>query len=105
MAQLESPRASLEFADPAAGHLLVALGRQYDTATVGELEPQLEELLSRGAGRRRRPGGNELHGQLGGAILLRIVNHFGPVEVAYASPMICRMIHGLGLSVLRMPPG
>jgi anti-anti-sigma factor len=105
MAQLERTNASLEFAEAEPGHLRVILAGEYDIATIPGVHLRLEELLSHSAEVVVVDLAElSFMDSSGVAILLRIANHFGPIEVANASPIICRMIQGLGLSgVLRMP--
>jgi anti-anti-sigma regulatory factor len=40
----------------------------------------------------------EFMGTSGVAMLLRIANQFGPIEIRNASPIVCRAIEALGLA-------
>lgn len=107
MAQLDGTEASFEVSEPSPGCLLVALGGDYDIATLGPLEPQLGALLNSNAESVVVDlAGLRFMDSSGVAVLLRIARRFGEVEVLNPSPIICRMIRGLGLSeALRVPPG
>jgi anti-anti-sigma factor len=99
MAKLEGPGASLVVTEPSLGHLSVILTGEYDFATVRELAADLEALLERDAESVVIDmSGLKFMDTSGVAVLLRIANRFGTLEVGGAKPLIQRTIRALGLS-------
>jgi anti-anti-sigma factor len=107
MAELTSPAATLNVSEPAPGRLIVAMGGEYDIASIQHLGAELDALLRRDAESVWLDMSQLMFMDTSGvAMLLRIANHFGPIEARGASPLIRRTIQALGLSErLRMPPG
>jgi anti-anti-sigma factor len=107
MAELTSPAATLNVSEPEPGRLLIAMGGEYDIAGIQNLSAELDALLRRDASSVSLEMSELTFMDTSGvAMLLRIANHFGPIEVRGASPLIRRTIQALGLSArLRMPPG
>ena len=107
MAELTSPTATLKVSEPAPGRLIVAMGGEYDIASIQHLSAELDALLQRHAESVSLDMTELTFMDTSGvALLLRIANHFGPIEVRGASPLIRRTVQALGLSErLRMQPG
>jgi anti-anti-sigma factor len=105
MAGLASPAATLSVSEPAPGRLIVALAGEYDIASIQHLSTELDALLQRDANSVSLDMSELTFMDTSGvALLLRIANHFGPIEVREPSPLIRRTIQALGLSErLRMP--
>jgi len=97
-------RPGLEVAEDEPGHLVIQLAGELDIVSVERLESQMAELL------RRSPEAVALNlvdltfmDSSGVALLLRLTNQFGPVEVRGANAQVQRVIETLGLSqILRM---
>jgi anti-sigma B factor antagonist len=105
MAELASPAATLSVSEPGPGRLVVVMAGEYDIASIQHLSVELDALLQRDA-KSVSLDMTELTfmDTSGVAVLLRIANHFGPIEVRGANPIIRRTIQALGLSErLRMP--
>jgi anti-anti-sigma factor len=93
------PRARLDV--PAAadgGRLEVRLGGELDLASLPEVQPALDRLLSL----PRQPvrvdvGELQFLDSTGVAVLIRIANHFESVQVVRAAPVVRRVVHALGL--------
>jgi len=99
MADIAGTEAQLELEEPDRGHLVVRMVGEYDLASTEVLEPKLEELLARHAASVTIDMSDLVFMDTSGvAVLLRIANCFGPVEVVGASPIIVRCIRALGLS-------
>jgi anti-anti-sigma factor len=105
MAELASPAATLSVSESAPGRLIVALAGEYDIASIQYLSAELNALLQRDATSVSLDMSELMFMDTSGvAVLLRIANHFGPIEVHGASPLIRRIVQALGLSErLRMP--
>ena len=105
MAELASPTATLSVSEPAPGLLIVAMAGEYDIATIQHVTAELHALLQRHATSVSLDMSELMFMDTSGvAVLLRIANHFGPIEVQGASPLIRRTVQALGLSErLRMP--
>ncbi len=90
----------------ADGQLVVAFAGQLDIAGVRRLQPEVDDLLARPPA----PVVVDLEGvdfmdSSGLAMLLGLVNRFGPLQVRRASPIIRRVITGTGLTEqLRVEP-
>ncbi|MCU1489366.1 MAG: Anti-sigma factor antagonist [Acidimicrobiaceae bacterium] len=103
MAELKT----LEVSETRPGHLVVFMRGEYDLSSIEALTESLNALLALEArsvviDMRQL----EFMDTSGVAVLLRIANHFGPVEIREASPLIRRSIQALGLSNrLKMAPG
>jgi anti-anti-sigma factor len=95
----ETPQAWLDVVESADGApLLVRLGGELDVVGVGDIRSALEELLRRDA----QPvcidaAGLTFADSSGVAVLLRIANHFSPVETVHAAPVVRRVLQVLGL--------
>jgi anti-anti-sigma factor len=99
MAHVEGASATLAVSETAPGQLVVAMGGEFDMASIKSLEAALDTLLSTDAGSvvvdLRDLGFMDSSGV---ALLLRIVNRFGPVDIQNANAMIRRIIDALGLA-------
>jgi anti-anti-sigma factor len=95
-----APRAWLTLgAGPDGGRLHVGLAGELDIASLPDVAPQMDALLARDP----QPVQVDLEGlefldSSGIAVLIRIANHFHPVEVRNATPAVRRVIEVLGLA-------
>lgn len=97
MAELEE--AVLEVSEPTPGSLAVRLVGTFDLASVQPLAPEIDALLGRAATAAVVDLTDlEFMDTSGVAVLLRIANRFGRVEISGASPIVRRSIEALGLS-------
>ncbi len=93
------PRAHLNVpADADSGRLLVRLGGELDLASLPDLQPELNRLLALAP----QPVCIDLAelaflDSTGVALLIRIANHFGSIEIVHAAPVVRRVVHALGL--------
>ena len=92
-ARLDVPAASA-----GGGRLLVRLGGELDLASLPDVQPDLDRLL-RLPPQPVRIDVAELSflDSSGLAVLIRIANHFDPVELVHAAPVVARIIQALGL--------
>ena len=92
------PRARLDV--PAVeGRLLVRLSGELDVASLPDVEPGVDRLL----GLPAQPvcidaADLAFLDSSGVAVLIRIANHFGTVELVHAAPIVRRIVEALGLS-------
>jgi anti-anti-sigma factor len=107
LAGLEGTRAGLRVSESIQGRLTVYLSGEYDIAAITPLEADIEALLGREADVVVVDMSDLTFMDTSGvAVLLRIANHFGPIEIRNPSSLVCRSIQALGLSErLRMPTG
>jgi len=91
--QLTVPAASA-----GGGRLLVRLAGELDLASLPDVQPELDRLLGL-VPQPVRIDAAELRflDSTGLAVLIRLANHFDPVEVVHAAPGVARVIHALGL--------
>ena len=93
------PRARLDVpADTDGGRLLVRLGGELDLASLPDVQPGLDRLLAL----TPQPVCLDLAelaflDSTGVALLVRIANHFGSVEIVHAAPVVRRVVQALGL--------
>jgi anti-anti-sigma factor len=93
------PRARLDV--PAADDgrtLLVRVGGELDLASLPDVQPELDRLL----GLPPQPVRIDVAelaflDSTGVAVLIRIANHFGSVQVVHAAPVVRRVVQALGL--------
>ncbi len=99
MADLNRVPATISVSEPDAGILLITMGGEYDIAGIEPLGPELDAVLSKDASsvivEMGKVGFMDTSGV---ALLLRIANRFGPLEVRNASPLVSRAIEALGLA-------
>jgi len=94
-----APWARLDVVECADGApLLVRLGGELDLAGAADIGPDLDELLRRDT-QPVRIDATELTfaDSSGVAVLLRIANHFSPVEIVHPTPVVRRVVQVLGL--------
>ncbi|MGY1780595.1 STAS domain-containing protein [Geodermatophilus sp. SYSU D01036] len=94
-----TPQARLDVVEADDGApLLVRLGGELDLAGVEDIRPALDELLRRHAQPVRIDAAELTFADSSGvAVLLRIANHFAPVETVHATPVVRRVLQVLGL--------
>jgi anti-sigma B factor antagonist len=94
-----APPARLDVVESADGRpLLVRLAGELDLAGAEDIGPALDELLRRDAQPVRIDAAELTFADSSGvAVLLRIANHFGPVETVHAVPVVRRVLQVLGL--------
>jgi anti-anti-sigma factor len=81
------------------GALLITMGGDYDIGGIGTLGPDLDTLLSKDARSVIVEMSKvDFMDTSGVALLLRIANRFGPIEIRSASPIVSRSIEALGLA-------
>jgi anti-anti-sigma factor len=81
------------------GALLITMGGDYDIGGIGTLGPDLDTLLSKDARSVIVEMSTvDFMDTSGVALLLRIANRFGPIEIRNASPIVSRSIEALGLA-------
>jgi anti-anti-sigma factor len=105
MDELAAP-AGLSFDQPTGRPLLVTLSGECDLAATRALQPEIDALLA-------LPPQSVVIDMRdltfmdtsGVAVLLRLANHFGSVEVQHANPLITRAIDALGLNERLHPRG
>jgi anti-sigma B factor antagonist len=97
--EVAGPRARLDVpADADGGPLTVRLGGELDLAGLPDVQPALDKLLSlEGQHVCVDVADLEFLDSTGVAVLIRIANHFGSVEVVHAAPAVRRVIRALGL--------
>ncbi len=93
------PRARLDLPDADGGGLLIRLGGELDLASLPEVQPALDRLLALAP----QPVCVDLADlafldSTGVALLIRIANHFGTMQVVHAAPVVRRVVRALGLS-------
>lgn len=99
MDEVAGPRARLDVpADADGGRLLVRLGGELDLASLPDVQPGLDRLLSLEA----QPVCVDVADlafldSTGVGVLIRIANHFGTIELLHAAPVVRRVIQALGL--------
>ncbi|MGK5112265.1 MULTISPECIES: STAS domain-containing protein [unclassified Geodermatophilus] len=96
----DGPRARLDVVESADGApLLVRLGGELDLAGAADIGPDLDDLLRRDA-QPLRIDATELTfaDSSGVAVLLRIADHFSPVEIVHATSVVRRVVEVLGLA-------
>lgn len=96
----DGPRARLSVAaGPDGDALRVRLGGELDIASLPDVQPGLEALLARDPQSVLVDLAElEFMDSSGVAVLIRIANHFRPVEVCHATPAVRRVIEVLGLA-------
>ena len=95
----QAPRARLDVIESADGSpLLVRLGGELDLAGVEDIRPALDELLRRDAQPVRIDAAELTFTDSSGVgVLLRLANHFAPLETVHAAPVVRRVLQVLGL--------
>ncbi len=101
------PRASLSLEPAGAGGVVAHLAGEYDLASLPAMEGEIERLLASDASSVVVDVGElDFMDSSGVAVLLRLANRFGPIEVLNPSSPIRRIIETLGLAErLRLPQG
>lgn len=99
MAELADTRATLTVTESTPGPVVVRMAGEYDIASVEPLEAHLDALLRQDT-ESVVIDMSELRfmDTSGVALLIRIANNFGSLEIRNASALICRTIQALGLS-------
>jgi anti-sigma B factor antagonist len=89
----------MEVSEAETGHLVVRISGEIDLSSVTGLEVQVDDLVTRRA-EQVDLDLSELSfmDSSGIALLLRITNHFGPVEVTGANQLIRRVVEATGLA-------
>lgn len=96
--------ARMEVLEAGPGHLVVRIFGEIDLSNVDDVNDQVEVLLARPVQRvDLNVTDLEFMDSSGIALLLRITNRFGPVDVIGANPLIRRVIEATGLTdILRV---
>jgi anti-sigma B factor antagonist len=86
-------------ADTDGGRLLVRLGGELDLASLPDVQPRVDRLLAL----TPQPVCLDLAelaflDSTGVALLIRIANHFGSIEIVHAAPVVRRVVQALGLA-------
>ncbi len=99
MAELNPVPATISVTEQADGILVITMGGEYDIGGIEPLGPELDAVLSKDASsvivEMGKVGFMDTSGV---ALLLRIANRFGPLEIHNASPLVGRAIEALGLA-------
>jgi anti-anti-sigma factor len=97
--------ARMEVSEAGPGHLVVRISGEIDLSSVDDVTDQVEILLARTVQRvDLNVTDLEFMDSSGIALLLRITNRFGPIDLIGANPLIRRVIEATGLTdILRVP--
>ena len=99
MAELNRVPATMSVSEPDHGLVLITMGGEYDIGGIEPLDPELDAVLSKDASSVVVEMGKVSFMDTSGvALLLRIANQFGPLEIRNANPLVSRAIEALGLA-------
>mgnify|MGYP002779085003 FL=1 len=94
-----TPRARLEVGPASDGVLVLRLGGELDLAALPAVQPEVDRLLARPPQAARIDAADlRFMDSTGVTVLIRIANHFRPVELVHARPPVRRVVEVLGLS-------
>jgi anti-sigma B factor antagonist len=105
MADLGASRATLTLHDTEDGRLVIILSGELDVDSARALEADVAELLQRQGALSVTVNVTELAfaDSSGLALLLRVADRFGPLDVAGARPLIRDVIQATGLDQVLRP--
>jgi anti-sigma B factor antagonist len=102
MARISSAgQAQIKVIDAGSGNLIAKISGELDIVSVTSLEDQIADFLGRPAARVDLDLSDlEFMDSSGIALLLRISNQFGPVQMRGAKPLIRRVVEVTGLTAV-----
>jgi anti-sigma B factor antagonist len=107
VAELNRSEAELDLAEAEPGVVTARISGELDILSVEQLGGQIDELLARAPTCVDLDLSDlEFMDSSGLALLLRLTNRFGPIQVFGANPLIRRVIEATGLTgILQMEEG
>jgi anti-sigma B factor antagonist len=102
MARISSAgQAQIKVIDVGSGYLIAKISGELDIVSVTLLEDQIDDLLGRSAARVDLDVSDlEFMDSSGIALLLRISNQFGQIQMRGAKPLIRRVVEVTGLTTV-----